>query len=169
MSLTGPAPAPSSTPTDGSGNYTLSSLTSGGSYTVTPARTALVPGTAGINTVDVIAAQRHFLIIGTPLSGCRLTAADANGVGGINTVDVIAIQRFFLALTTGIANVGKYQFTPVSRSYTPLVTDQTAQNYDALVVGDCATGFIHRPEGGPSQDAAGVPATVGAVALPGVP
>jgi hypothetical protein len=168
MSLTGPAPAPSSTPTDGSGSYTLSSLTSGGSYTVTPTRTALLPGTAGINTVDVIAAQRHFLVIGTPLSGCRLTAADTNGVSGINTVDVIAIQRFFLALTTGIANVGKYQFTPVSRSYTPLVADQTAQNYDALVVGDCATGFIHRPEGGPSQDPAQVPATVAAVALPEV-
>ena len=102
---------------DGSGNYTFSSLPSGGNYTVTPTKTALTPGSAGINTVDVIAAQRHFLNLGTPLSGCRLTAADVNGVGGINTVDVIAVQRFFLGLTTGIANTGKYQFTPVNRSY----------------------------------------------------
>ena len=71
----------------------------------------------GINTVDVIATQRHFLVIGTPLAGCRLTAADVNGDTNVNTVDVIAIQRFFLGLTTGIANVGKYQFTPASRTY----------------------------------------------------
>jgi hypothetical protein len=134
--------------------------------------------------VDVIATQRHFLNIGTPLSGCRLTAADVNGDASINTVDVIAIQRFFLTLTTGIANTGKYRFTPVNRSYVGVVSDQTAQNYDTLVFGDVASSFVHRPEG-PSQDsasggtsvsalsglnpgAAEVPATVAAVALPEV-
>ena len=55
-----------STLSDGSGNYTFSSLPSGGSYTVTPSKAALAPGSAGINTVDVIAAQRHFLNLGTP-------------------------------------------------------------------------------------------------------
>ena len=115
---------------------------------MTPTKTALTPGSAGINTVDVIATQRHFLIIGTPLSGCRLTAADVNGVGGINTVDVIAIQRFFLSLATGIANVGKYQFTPASRTYTPITSNQTGQNYDAIVFGDVVGSFVHRPEGG---------------------
>ena len=84
-----------------------------------------------------------FLNLGTPLSGCRLTAADVNGVNGINTVDVIAIQRFFLGLTTGIANVGKYQFNPLSRSYSGIVSDQTGQNYDALIFGDVASGYVH--------------------------
>ena len=142
---------------------------------MTPTKAALTPGSAGINTVDVIAAQRHFLNLGTPLSGCRLTAADVNGDTAVNTVDVIAIQRFFLGLTTGIANVGKYQFTPASRTYPGIVSDQTGQNYDTLVFGDVASAFVHRPEGGPSQDAAGdgtsageVPATVAAVALPEV-
>src|SRR4029079_18162041 len=55
--------------TDGSGNYTLSGLTSGGNYTVTPSKAALPPATAGITTVDVIAIQRHFLNLGAPLSG----------------------------------------------------------------------------------------------------
>src|SRR5205814_4901509 len=63
-----------STMTDAAGNYMLS-LPSGGSYTVTPSKAAVPPGSAGINTVDVVATQRHFLIIGTPLAGCRLTAA----------------------------------------------------------------------------------------------
>ena len=148
-----------STMTDGSGNYTFSSVPSGGSYTVTPAKAALTPGSAGINTVDVIATQRHFLNLGTPLAGCRLTAADVNGDTAVNTVDVIAIQRFFLGLATGTANTGKYQFTPANRTYPGVVTDQTAQNYDTLIFGDVASTFVHRPER-PVQDAAMMMAAV---------
>ena len=135
---------------------------------MTPTKAALAPGSAGINTVDVIAIQRHLLNLGTPLSGCRLTAADVNGDSAVNTVDVIAIQRFFLGLSTGLANVGHYQFSPANLTYPGLVTNQTGQNFDALVFGDVATTFVHRPEGDPAQDAAEVPATVAAVALPEV-
>jgi hypothetical protein len=119
----------------------FAALLAGGNYTVTPSRAALAPGTANIDTVDVIATQRHFLNLGTPLSGCRLMAADVNGLNGVDTIDVIAIQRFFLGLSTGIANNGKYQFTPASRSYPGVVNDQTAQNYNTLVFGDVASPF----------------------------
>ena len=81
---------------DGSGNYTFSSLTFGGNYTVTPTKAALAPGSEGITGVDAIAAQRHFLNLGTPLSGCRLAAADVTGTNGVDGVDAVAIQRFFL-------------------------------------------------------------------------
>ena len=81
MTLTGPSPAPSSTPTDAPGNYTLSNLTPGGTYTVTPSKAALPPGSAGINTVDVIAAQRHYLTIALIPPGCGRDAADVNGDG----------------------------------------------------------------------------------------
>lgn len=127
---------------DGSGNYSFT-LPIGGTYTVTPSKAALAPGTSGISTVDVIAVQRHFLAIGTPLSGCRLTAADVNGDNAINTVDVIAIQRFFLTQSTGLANVGRYRFNPINRSYFGISTDQTGQNYDTLIFGDVATPFVH--------------------------
>jgi hypothetical protein len=140
LTLTGDATT--STMTDGSGNYQFLSLAAGGSYTVTPSKTARAPGSAGINTVDVIATQRHFLNLGTPLSGCRLTAADVNGDAAINTVDVIAIQRFFLGLSTGIANTGKYKFAPVNRSYLGIISNQTAQNYNTLVFGDVASPFV---------------------------
>jgi Kelch motif len=139
MTLTGSSS--DSTLTHGSGNYTFSQLPSGGNYTVTPTKTALVPGSAGINTLDVIAIQRHFLNLGTPLTGCKLTAADVNGVGGINTLDVIAVQRFFLSQVTGIANVGKYKFIPVNRIYSGIGSNQTGQNYDTLVFGDVASPF----------------------------
>ena len=62
----------------------------------------------------------------------------------------------------------------MNRSYPNLVSNQTGQNYDALVFGDVASGFVHRPEG-PSQTAADdgmsageVVATVATVALPEV-
>ncbi len=143
MTLTGTSGG--STTTNASGNYSFISLTSGGNYTVTPTKASLAPASAGINTVDVVAVQRHFLNI-TPIPpGCGLTAADVNGSATIDTSDVIAIQRFSLGLTTGIANVGKYQFTPVNRSYPGVSNDQTAQNYNALVLGDVASAFVHRP------------------------
>jgi hypothetical protein len=131
-----------STLSDGSGNYTFASLPSGGSYTLTPTKSGLPPGTTGINTVDVVATQRHFLNLGTPLSGCPLTAADVNGDSSLNTIDVVAIQRFFLAVTTGIANTGKFQFSPANRAYSSIVSDQNGQNYDTLIFGDVASPFV---------------------------
>src|SRR5207248_7467604 len=88
-----------STLSDGSGNYTFSSLASGGNYTVTPTKAGRVPGSDNINTVDVIAVQKQFLT-GTFLSGCKLAAADVNGDSVVNTQDVIAVQRFFTGQTT---------------------------------------------------------------------
>jgi hypothetical protein len=130
-----------STLSDGSGSYTFASLASGGSYTVTPSKTALTPGTGNINIVDVIAVQKQALT-GTFLSGCAVTAADVNGDTAVNTVDVIAIQQFFLGQLTGTANVGKYQFTPVNRSYPGIGSDQIGQNYNTLIFGDVAAPFV---------------------------
>jgi hypothetical protein len=150
MTLTGSGSG--STLTDVAGNYTFTGLTSGGSYTVTPTKAARAPGSSGINTTDVIAIQRQFLGVGTPLTGCRLAAADVNGSGTVTTTDVVATQRFFLGLSTGTANVGKYQFNPVSRSYTPLTTNQTGQNYDTIVFGDVTSPYANpRPDGPPSE------------------
>ena len=113
---------------------------------MTPSKSPLAAGSTGINTVDVIAVQRHFLnIISLPV-GCRMTAADVNTDSNINTVDVIAIQRFFLGLSTGTANVGKYSFNPANRSYPVLSGNQVNQNYDALVRGDVALSFVHRAD-----------------------
>jgi len=138
MTLTGSSG--DSTLTDALGNYTLSGFT-GGNYTVTPTKADRPPGSYGINTVDVVAVQRHFLAISL-LTGCRLTAADcAPPPLVINTIDVIAIQRFYLVYTTGTGNVGNYQFNPMNRSYSPLTTNQTDQNYNAIVFGDVATPF----------------------------
>lgn len=145
LTLTGGASG--STSTDSSGNYLFSGLPSGGTYTVTPSKTQLLPGAAGINTVDVLAVQQHFLSCDSDpnkcLTGCRLAAADVNGDGSVDTVDVTAINRFFLNQSTGIGNTGKYKLTPVSRTYTGLTANQPAQNYDVFVYGDVASPFVH--------------------------
>jgi hypothetical protein len=141
MTLTGASGG--STTTDAAGNYSFTGLPFGGSYKVTPTKAALPPGSTGINALDVIALIRYHLPGPIPtLIGCPLMAADVNGIGGINQVDINAIQRFSLGLSTGIANVGKCQFTPATRTYPGLVTDQTAQNYDTLVFGDVASPFV---------------------------
>jgi hypothetical protein len=151
-----------STLSDGSGNYQFSSLAIGGSYTVTPTKSALTPGSSGIDTVDVVATQRHFLNIAVLPVGCRRVAADVNGDATIDTIDVIAIQRFFLGRTTGFANAGQYQFSPASRTYPGVLANQTSQNYDTLVFGDVAGPFAERL-GGSSQTGAGDGASGGEV------
>jgi hypothetical protein len=116
--------------------------------------------------------QQHYLGMAFIPVGCRRTAADVNADTFIDTIDVVAIQRFYLGHSIGVGNTGKYKFTPASRSYPAVVTNQTGQDYDTLIFGDVTSGFIHRPEGAP-QDAAGdgtsaggVYATVATVALP---
>src|SRR6185436_9174203 len=75
LSLTGSTSG--TTASNGSGNYTFFPLTNGGSYSVAPAKSSVLPGSTGINTVDMVAIQRHFLAIAL-LTGCRLTAGDVN-------------------------------------------------------------------------------------------
>jgi hypothetical protein len=144
-----------STLTESNGDYEFASLPSGGSFEVTPSKAGQTPGSPGINTIDVLAVQRHFLNLGTPLSGCNLIAADVNGDSLINTIDVTAIRRFYLGLTTGIANVGQYKFNPANRTYENIGTNQDDQRYDALIFGDVAGPFAGRSEGS-SQTAASV-------------
>jgi hypothetical protein len=136
-----------STQSDASGSYEFAGLPANGSYIVTPTKSALPAGTSGINTVDIVATQRHFLGVATIPPGCRLTAADVNGDTAINTIDVVAIQRFYLGLSTGIANVGKYQFSPSSRAYPGIGTNATNQDYATLVFGDVAAPFAERNVG----------------------
>jgi hypothetical protein len=166
MTLTGNPSG--STSSDTSGNYAFGSLVPGSSYTVTPSKTALPPASPGINVMDLLAVQRHFLNLTLIPPGCRLTAADVNGDGNVNNIDITAILRFYLGLTNGIANVGHYNFSPASQSYPAISGNQINQNYAALVFGDVVSGFVDRPgEQSPEMaDRNQLPKTVATVALP---
>ena len=56
---------------------------------------------------------------------------------------LIANLNLGQGLSTGLANVGKYQFIPASRDYPRISGDETNQNYDSLVLGDVASPFVH--------------------------
>jgi CSLREA domain-containing protein len=159
-----------STTTDSSGNYSIN-LPEGGNYTLTPTKAALAPLTPGIDTADVVGAQRHFLGL-TTLTGCEFTAADAteDPTPTVDTADVIAIQRFFLGANSGTGHVGEWQFNPANQPYSNLATSQTGQDYAALVVGDVTgdvTPSIANREGRNSTAAhPPIPSAVATVSLP---
>jgi hypothetical protein len=129
-----------STLTDATGHYSFDSLPSGGTYIVTPSKAALPPGSAGIDTVDVLAVHQY--VFQVPARPCLFATAEVTGDQVVNTVDVIAVQKFFIGGATGYANVGKHGFTPSSRSYQAVVNDQTAQDFDGLLLGDVAAPFV---------------------------
>jgi len=156
-----------STTTDASGNYSIN-LPEGHDYTLTPTKAALAPLAPGIDTADVVGAQRHFLGL-TSLNGCALTAADATEDSTIDTVDAIAIQHFFLG-SGSTGHVGEWQFNPANRPYSNLATNQPTQDYAALVIGDVTgdvTPTIANREGRNSTAAHPlIPSAVTTVSLP---
>ena len=162
MTLSGSATG--TTLTDASGNYSFT-VNGGGTYTVTPSKASIPPAGPNINNLDVLAIQRHFLLIATIPAGCRLTAADANTNALVNSQDVLAVQRFFLGFTSGTGSVGQYRFVPASRSYAAIAANQSAQNYEMYVLGDAAASFNNRP--GSNENDMGF-STVAFVALPDV-
>jgi hypothetical protein len=175
MTLTG-GPG-GSTVTAANGTYSFTGLPAGLNYTVTPSKATRPPLSGGINAVDVLAVQKQFLQIPPALLACHLLAADVTPplMGNPNAVDILAIQKYFLGLS-GVASTGSYQFTPATRTYTALATNQTAQDFEARVLGDVVGGFVNppRPGGGGSDEAASddssreIPSTVASVALPQV-
>jgi hypothetical protein len=137
VALTGTINA--TTITDDSGNYVFSGLPAGGSYTVTPSKARLAPGSHGIDNVDLMTALRYQWV--RPPFPCLWDTADVDGINGFNNVDLIAFQRFILGLSTGIANVGAYHFSPVNRAYSPLISNETDQDYDTILFGDLAPPY----------------------------
>jgi hypothetical protein len=115
-----------STLTDSTGHYSFD-LAQGGSYTVTPTHANLPPASPGINTVDVLAIVRNYLL-GNPLA-CP-SAGDVNLDGRIDTVDVLATQKFILT-QPGTAHVGEFIFSPVS------APAGASQDFVGTVPGDC--------------------------------
>ncbi len=167
MTLTGTSSG--TTSTDGTGFYQFSGLLGAGNFTITPTKARRLTGSPGINTVDVVAEQNHAL--GRVfLTGCRLTAGDCAGTVGITTVDVLAVQAFALGRTVPaqLGTVGIHIFSPTARTYTPLSTSQTNQNFDTIIIGDVANPIATPPPrpGGPAPEKP-VAGSVAKVALTG--
>ena len=141
VTITAAGPVEEKATTGATGNFSLS-LTTGANYTLTPTKAAVLTS-SGINTMDAIAIQRHFLNIVLLPVGCPREAADTNDPpNGVSTLDSMAVQRFYLGLTeSGIAQTGRYKFQPVNRSFTPL-TGNPPSNFSVMVLGDPISSFV---------------------------
>ncbi len=119
-----------STSTNASGFYQLDDLGTG-PYTVAPSKTGAV---SGISAQDIGILRRLAAGIDTP-TPCQSIAGDTDNNGSLGGQDIGFLRRFVAQLsTTGIT--GSWKFSPASRSYPSLVSNQTNQDYDALLIGD---------------------------------
>jgi len=136
LSVTGPTSP--YTYTDTAGSYTITNLTAGGYYTVTPYKTG---GANGISTFDATLVLRFVATNGQgtgALTANQQKAADANGDGNISSFDATLILRYVAAngANANTGQVGTWKFVPPQRQYYPLLSSQTNQNYEAVLVGE---------------------------------
>lgn len=116
--------------TDSSGNYSLSNLLSG-NYSVTPTKSGEVNSISSFDAA-LTARKAANLISLTPN---QMIAADVSGNGEVSSFDASLIARTIVGISnTGTA--GQWKFVPASRNYSNLTENQTAQNYEAVLMGE---------------------------------
>ncbi len=135
-------PAPTS-----NGQYTLSGM-GAGAYTVTPSKVGGVLPFAGsgqtITSFDSALIAQHVVGFTTPpylpLSPSALAAADVSGTGGVTSFDAALIARWVAGLPN-FGNTATWVFTPASRNYGNVNTNQAAQDYSAILMGDVSGNY----------------------------
>ena len=116
--------------TDAAGNYSMTGL-GDSSYTITPSKTGAINGISGL---DASMVAQHAAGIITLLPN-QIIAGDASGNGTLSAFDASLIAQTAAGITNnGLA--GTWKFAPPSRTYSTLNGNQTAQNFDAILVGD---------------------------------
>jgi photosystem II stability/assembly factor-like uncharacterized protein len=95
---------------DDMGQFTLTGLAAGQSYTLRPGRDG--DDANGVSTGDLILTMQH--ILGrTPFdSPYQFVAADANASGSVTTLDMIAMRKIILGIDTAFANSPSWRFVP---------------------------------------------------------
>jgi N-acetylneuraminic acid mutarotase len=133
------------TQSDANADYSISAVTNG-NYTVTPSLPNIDPLAMGhnITSVESLRVIQHINNTGPgtlPPNSCALAAtrANSNNMGpDPNASDALAITQWIRNDSPLPANVrtGQWRFNPAQRDYMPLNGNQSAQNYDAYVIGD---------------------------------
>ena len=121
---------PLSAMTDSNGDYFLSGFGLG-AYTVTPSKNNQVNG---ISNLDASRIAQHIVGL-TTLNASQQIAADTTGNGAISSLDAAYIAQFIASIANpGIT--GRWKFLPASRLYPNVQSNQTNQDYSAILVGD---------------------------------
>jgi len=106
-----------------------------GPYTVTPSKVGgVVPFGTTITGFDSAQIASH--VVGNiTLNATQLQVADVSGAGGVTSFDAALIARWVASLP-GSGSTANWIFSPVNRSYPNVNTNQTGQDYTALLMGD---------------------------------
>jgi hypothetical protein len=127
--------------TNSSGFYAFFGLPMHQNYTVTPQKTNLQREIA-ISSYDAALILRHVVGMDT-LDSLQQIAADVSGRSGISSYDaalvlqyVVGVRHHFPAGYRPGSDTVDWAFRPSSRSYAPLESIQTNQNYRAILYGE---------------------------------
>jgi len=127
-----------------------------GAYVLTPTKNDDVDEITAFDASLVLQASAGL----RSLTANQIQAADVNHNGSVSSMDASYILEASVGLLTvpfpGTANV--WEFVPATRSYPLLNSDQTGQNFTAILIGD-VSGSWEAPGGGGSPPAAPLPET----------
>jgi hypothetical protein len=156
------------TATAAAGTYALTGLAKDSDYTVVPMKSGDVNG---ISTTDATRILQELTTPGT-INNCQSQAGDATNNGSLSTTDATRVLQFLSGTPVAGNTTGTWKFIPSSRTYNPLATDQTNQNYEALLVGDVTGNWAPptlRPQRALAPTGASIPVTLpDAAAGPGM-
>ena len=118
---------------DVSGAYTVSGAEAG-DYTLTSSKDDEVNG---ITAYDASLVLQHSSGA-NPLSGSASTAGDVNKDGSVNSMDAFYIlQKAVDLISLPFQGAGRvWDFAPQTRTYTGLASNQSGQDFDAILLGD---------------------------------
>lgn len=128
--LTAAGSLPLSTMSDSNGDYSLSGFGSG-AYTITPSKANQING---ISNLDASRIAQHIAGL-TVLNANQLIAADTSGNGSVSSLDASYIAQFVASIPNP-SITGTWKFLPANRAYPNVQTNQTNQDYSAILVGD---------------------------------
>ena len=102
--------------TSSTGGYTIDGVGYNSSVNVYPFRD--LDTYNGVNALDIVALQRHLLMVQTLSSPYAHIAADANRDGEINALDIVTLQKLQLRLIEKFPNNTSWRFIPKSFTFT---------------------------------------------------
>jgi len=152
---------------DANGAYTVSGAPAD-DYTLTPSKS---DGVNGISAYDASLVLQHDAGLIT-LSGYAATAGDVNKNGSITSMDAFYIlQKAVDLITLPFPGAGVvWDFDPSSHSYTNLSSDQSGQDFTAVLLGDTSGNWsaMGGSGGGWGPEVAAMQSTTATLSLPEV-
>lgn len=127
------------------GSYAFDGLKTG-DYALTPSK---ADGVKGLSAYDASLVLQHAVGL-ISLAGHQGTAADVNQSGSISAMDASYIlQRAVGLIELPFPGAGAiWLFDPASRTYPGLVSDQTGQDFTAVLLGDVSGNWASAGGGG---------------------